>query len=359
MSQSARLAPLDALRGIAAIGVAGFFHHIHFPVQSHPYPAALHWFYNSGLVFVDMFYVLSGVVFCYVYQDKLTRRQVSAREFCLLRFSRLYPLHLATLLYTAACQYWVHATVNDYWVHRYIDKKHFLYNILFLHGGFFEEGNSFNSPSNTVSSELFAYFLFFIIAARRQKWQVPLAVLALIFGIVFQVVDMGRLPVLNAKIARAVFGFFTGFFAYRVLHSQSVKTWMVGLWLAMGAGFVFWDYSNGYPVLWTKALMAYAALVFAPLIILVLRVASAGRLLSFRPLTFLGDISYSVYLIHFPIQLTMMMVVHANGWRPPWSDAWFFWFYLILLIPASWIMYSCFEKPAREWLRKKLIPKSI
>lgn len=47
-----RLAPLDALRGLAALGVAVFYHYVHFGGAPEAYPLArfdlFHWLYANG-----------------------------------------------------------------------------------------------------------------------------------------------------------------------------------------------------------------------------------------------------------------------------------------------------------------------
>ena len=107
-----RLAYLDSLRGVAALVVAGFWHYQHFALgyqpSGYPFEAApgynlqpLSLFYHYGFLGVDFFFILSGIVFSYVYLNRISKREIGPKEFWRRRFARLYPLHLATLLATA------------------------------------------------------------------------------------------------------------------------------------------------------------------------------------------------------------------------------------------------------------------
>ncbi len=81
---------LDSWRGIAACAVA--LHH--FYANTPIFDAGI--IRNAG-AFVDFFFVLSGFVIAYNYQDKL-RTGFSLKKFMTLRLGRLYPLHITVLI---------------------------------------------------------------------------------------------------------------------------------------------------------------------------------------------------------------------------------------------------------------------
>ena len=83
-----RLEPLDALRGMAALGVA-FYHYQHFGGDARQYPWAsiepAKWLYARGWMLVDFFFLLSGIVFTYKYFEPLIERKLSGKAFFFLR----------------------------------------------------------------------------------------------------------------------------------------------------------------------------------------------------------------------------------------------------------------------------------
>ena len=95
---------LDALRGVAAVGVV-FWHWQHFfagsaetydPARA-PLAGLLAVFYRHGWLAVDLFFCLSGFIFFRLYSGRVARGELAPARFALLRFSRLYPLQLLTL----------------------------------------------------------------------------------------------------------------------------------------------------------------------------------------------------------------------------------------------------------------------
>jgi peptidoglycan/LPS O-acetylase OafA/YrhL len=58
--RTGRIHELDALRGIAALGVVFWHYGAHF--DAHPLTGLLHPFYSAGFLLVDFFFVLSGYV---------------------------------------------------------------------------------------------------------------------------------------------------------------------------------------------------------------------------------------------------------------------------------------------------------
>src|SRR5512140_1466411 len=135
-SESSRLAPLDALRGIAALAVAVFSHYQHFGGDKKTYPyndvRPINWLYENSWLLVDFFFLLSGIVLTYRYYEPLAKGAVGAAQFFWLRVSRLYPLHVATLLACAAVEWYLLATGKPQVIYTNNDLYHFTLNLLYL-----------------------------------------------------------------------------------------------------------------------------------------------------------------------------------------------------------------------------------
>src|SRR5688500_12807713 len=106
---SGRIHELDALRGIAALGMVVWHYGAHFGAM--PFKLALFPFYSAGFLFVDFFFVLSGYVIARAFWR--APRQSRLGSNILARVARMYPLHLLTLLFVAILLACVPATAHD------------------------------------------------------------------------------------------------------------------------------------------------------------------------------------------------------------------------------------------------------
>ena len=349
-----RLKPLDTIRGVAAIIVALFSHYHHFDhtmaPEAQPLYSVLGIFYENGWHMVDLFFVLSGVVFSYVYGKKISQERIDAREYAVFRFSRLYPLHFATLIFVSAMFLYGVSRGMDVFVYTQSDIKYFIANVLFIQSGVTPWPWTFNGPAWSISCEIVAYVLFFVVMKYFFSKRVAISLALVVVGFFFRNLHTGSFFV-NMDIGRLLMGFFLGLLIYEVLFYEKLKPWhytmiVVGLLV----GFVAGVYIR--PTAWS-----YTAVVFLypALIIAAIKFELLNRLLSVRPLTFLGDISYSVYLLHFPVQLLLFTIAAQMGLKFPYTSPGFLLFYACFVVIVSVLSYEYFEKPVQSVLRKRLL----
>jgi peptidoglycan/LPS O-acetylase OafA/YrhL len=134
------------------------------PKQISPLPV-LFPFYEKGFKAVDLFFTISGFVFFFMYMDMIRGGKITASRFFVLRFSRLYPLHLLSLMLVIAAAWYESIHLSSF-VYRFNDLKHFILNLLLLQSWGMESGESFNGPSWSISVEAFLYCVFFVFALR-------------------------------------------------------------------------------------------------------------------------------------------------------------------------------------------------
>lgn len=354
-----RLAPLDALRGLAAVGVSVFSHYQHFGGDKAKYPLnnllAAHWVYENAWLFVDLFFVLSGVVLTYRYLEPIASGALAGRRFLNLRISRLYPLHVAALLVCAAVEWTCLARHEPTIIYQgNNDLYHFTLQLLYLHT-FFEHGWSFNEPSWSVSGEVLAYVLFFVYARRGRDRYVWLAVGMVVLGIALQSPGW-NLPILNSQLGRALVGFFLGslgFMAMRALDRRGQGAMFGWVCLAVLAVICVLASLIGFHELIGSTPLPNALAVFPLVVFASLRVPPLARVLSLRPLTFLGDISYAVYLIHVPLQMIFLAIARAAHWEIPTQSPWLLAGFAVVLVSAATATHYGFERPVRRWLRTR------
>lgn len=322
-SNSGRIHELDALRGIAALGVV--FWHYRVDFHARPLDWVLHPFYNAGFLLVDFFFVLSGFVIARAYWR--TSRQWNVAGNIWARIARLYPLHLLTLLVTIALLGALPSSASDSAFRLpNNDLKHLLLNVVLLNQvGLQDIGWSFNVPAWSISTEFITNiaFLVFIAMTARIRWACALLVGlgGLLLFSLFRpplIENQTAFGFLDVYLLRCMLGFAAGVAVYLVrrrldrdrrLATNTMPFDCLGL-LAL-AGLVWLMNASGrHPhvqdYLYSMAL-SIGCVGFIPF----------GRILKsmlcIRPLVVLGEISYSIYLVHYPLQLACYAFSERTG----------------------------------------------
>jgi peptidoglycan/LPS O-acetylase OafA/YrhL len=353
-----RLAPLDSLRGGAALSVALFSHFQHFGGDKSTYPfmtiAPMAWLYARSWLLVDLFFLLSGMVLTFRYLEPLSQQRIKGREFFFLRLSRLYPLHVATLLVCAAIEWSLlvrHQPTVIYGSNN--DLYHFFLQLTYLHT-WFEHGWSYNEPSWSVCGEVFVYVLFFWFASRRAGGYVMACLITVFIGIAVE--TKWSLPLPPYNMARPMVGFFAGsllFLGMRQLDLLGVGTrfgWsclvVLALLLSLANLIGYESWVGGGP-------LVHSLVIFPLVLVVALRVPPIARVLSLRPFTFFGDISYAVYLCHVPLQMLTLTVLNARKLAVPTTKSWVLGVYFVVLVAVATAMHYGVEIPSRHWLRDR------
>lgn len=311
VAQADRLPSLTALRGLAALWVVLY----HFSVQCLPHLDAVPHTYliHKGYLAVDFFFVLSGFVMTHVYHrafaESVTRHY---RGFLVARVARIYPLHLMVLLLfvatVVAAQFSAgrlpHSLHDAPWRGPY-SVAAFIANLFMLQG--LNAGEwSWNYPAWSISVEFVAY-LFFPFALPLIWRASGAAKAAIVIAIVASLALLALLTRDNfdqwdgpITLLRCLPEFALGTFlycAYRALPRGSI----VGRdWVAFGIlALVVVCLHAGAPDLLVTGL--FAVLVLAA----VVNTGAFSRLVNIAPLIWLGEISYSLYLLHGFVQFVV------------------------------------------------------
>lgn len=368
-----RFHSLDVLRGIAALAVV-FWHWQHFYfVGTQPMPIRLEELplsvvlaplYTSRWLALDLFFSLSGFVFFWLYADKVARGAISFRDFFVLRLSRLYPLHLATLMVVAAGQGWFVTRTGGPFVYGYNDAWHFVLNLFMAPSWGLEKGFSFNGPFWSVSVEMLLYLGFFLLC-RRLPIRAPLLLGLSAAGFIFIV------P-LYLPVGRGIGSFFLGgcmYLAYRAVlaapRSDSIRR-VIGI-----AGLMAWlgtllaTQVELHDLPQVQALFPagaeylsawWSTLFLFPLTILWLALTETDHPGFGRRWAWLGDLSYSSYLLHFPLQiLTMGLLMQTRATMGIFYSPVLMVAFFAVLVVISLASHRWFELPAQRALRARLL----
>lgn len=356
----AKIVGIELLRFISALSVL-IWHYQHFAFDrgritidraAQPFYSFLKLFYEHGALGVQMFWCISGFIFFFKYFEQIADGRATFREFVINRFSRLYPLHLLTLLLVAALQPVYESLNGEFFVYPYNDLKHFVLNLLFISQWGLQDGHSFNAPIWSVSIELIVYLAFFELISRFSVIGAYSAAAGLY--VIFRLI--------NADLfAQCLMYFFIGGalalgrFVPGVIRAGSCTVSapfkMLGFLLAMVsfALAVCWALdltrlmrpSLIQPVLITSVLYVFVAAnsIFVPL--------AAG-------LTFLGNLTYASYLCHFPIQMAIMLVLPLVGWTVNYHQPWLLMSFLLITFTVAAFAFRQIEMPSQRYLRSRL-----
>jgi peptidoglycan/LPS O-acetylase OafA/YrhL len=102
-------------------------------------------------------------------REAIASKAITYKEFFVLRFSRLYPLHFFTLLLVLALQAIYFSQKDYFFVYQDNDVLHFIYQLFFASNWGFEKGASFNGPIWSISVEVLIFCFFFLILENISK----------------------------------------------------------------------------------------------------------------------------------------------------------------------------------------------
>lgn len=367
-----RIMQLDALRGIAAIAVAFFWHYVHFFTYGNsserltaenrflvlPFYRIFHWFYDYGDICVDFFFVLSGFIFMIVYGRKISKKEISFYDFFIKRFSRIYPLHFLTLM-IVVLELWYMANVKTSFIYTHNDFFHFILNVLMLQAGWFDMWQTFNGPSWSIAIEFAGYMMFFLILRLNETWRFKSN---LIFGLLiyfgaYQIYGGGNYFIYNDMMSRIFLGFFIGCLASQVygiiLESNKFsiifQVFAIFVMLVTVSGsirFGFQEFFGAYKVI--------MPMVIFPLIIIFCAINRVAKnILSLKLFEILGACSFSIYLCHYPIQIILRFVFERFNLSPELYFTWMFYVFCVLVISCT--CHYLYEIPMQRIIREKYL----
>lgn len=349
-----RLDSLTGLRWWAAFGV--FVYHMSnlAPLKTE---VLQHWG-NYGVTF---FFVLSGFVLSWSARPATTRPST----FWWRRFARIYPAHLVALLVAIPVFYSFAPDPADWWVKPF-DLGVVLLSVVLLQGWSADPIVRFsgNPAAWTLTCEAFFYALHPLLnrSLRRLRTRgalivsVGVVLLAIVYRAVL-VIAPGLLPPIPLPVTRLL-EFVIGMTVAQAFLSGWVPR-LKPLWIYLAGIVVILIFTYGSRVVGDDPAFAVVRR-FSPEVVLVvcalMIAAVAARdlrgepsLLRSRALVWLGDLSYSFYLVHATIMYLLLDAVSVQqlGWL---NLAWYA-LVLVLAIGAAAALHYLVEKPFERHLR--------
>jgi peptidoglycan/LPS O-acetylase OafA/YrhL len=385
MKSASYLSNLTPLRGIAALLTVIF--HVDLFMGGALVPPQFSLGLSRMYLMVDFFFILSGFILCYVY-GKYFAESVSStefRKFSIARFARVYPLHLVTLVYILLL-FVVSAKLGiPSNLIMQVDNNAFSFmtNILLLHSMNLHNWFSWVHASWSISTEWWAYMIFpFLVKPFSRLSSMSRGLVALLcffgyLGIAWYITPYVQYPkafgwptdgpIIRTSINVAYqFGYLRclcGFILGMMLYYGYKENWGRKL---LANGYVMLLLGAGVFLTMHFFVSDLLIVSFFPFILLsgAYGSKSMDRFFSTKPLQKLGDWSFSIYLVHQPLIMTVLNAYlyfnpadpkDPNANQPiPTSIGWLICMaFLVLVLFISYLSYRFLEVPARRWINAK------
>lgn len=299
-----RVVYLDGVRGVLALIVAA----------SHAYGLLGGWnesrpFIGSGLA-VTYFFIMSG----FVLSISLSSRPTSFHGFFWSRFWRLWPLQVLCLI-VMVLVYAFHAKVGRFVPsEEYLQPFTILMNSLFLTNIGIPDIPTINGPAWSIGIEFWvSAFVLYGVFKVSSSWAAALAFIlfSFIISIAQLTASANILPFLNGGVLVAIACMSLGVVMFKLPSPLKVVTQKIPLklWKIISIvslivslhGLYFGLYND-----WRDIIYIFSFIVFLIPATFAVSNPLLYNVLSSTPLTFLGHISFSLYLIHWPILMFLV-----------------------------------------------------
>ncbi|HEY4417741.1 MAG TPA: acyltransferase [Verrucomicrobiae bacterium] len=355
---------LDGLRGVAAMIVVCF--HLTEPLSSSHLDNVV----NHGYLAVDFFFLLSGYVIGYAYDDRWNKLTIGG--FFRRRLERLQPLVILGMTLGAIGFYFTDSTlwpqIHTVPAWKLIVVMLIGYTLIPLPLSMDIRGWQEMHPLNSVGWSLFFEYvanIFYALGLRKLSNKalagfVVLAGVALLhLAVTSPNGDVAGGWTLNAEhmrigITRTLFPFFAGLLLSRIVRPARIKN--AFLWCSLLVVTVlFMPRIGGAGHLWLNGLYeAFCIMIVFPLIVYLGASGVVTGRTEDKICRFLGDLSYPLYMTHYVlVYFYVAWVSNHSGitLRQAWPHALLTFSGAIVLAYASLKLY---DEPVRAWLRKKL-----
>ena len=359
---------LDGLRGVAAVMVVIF--HV-FETHATSY---LDQVINHGYLAVDFFFLLSGFVIGYAYDDRWGKMTLGG--FFKRRLIRLHPMIVmgmvigAVAFYFQAGKYW--PIIQDVPVWQMLLVMLVGLTLIPIPVSMdvrgWAEMHPLDGPAWTLFFEYIGNILYALFVRKFSNTLLAIVVFIAGCALIHLAVTSPRGDLvggwsldpaqLRIGFTRMMFPFFAGLLLSRIVKLTQIKHAFL-LCSALLITSISIPRIGGSEHLWMNGL--YDSLTIILVFPLIVYLGASGEVkgkYASKVCNFLGDISYPIYITHYP--LIYIYTAWVNETKLPFKEAWPVG--LLVLVSSIALAYAClkfYDLPVRLWLAKRFISKSV
>ena len=358
---------LDGLRGVAALMVV-IFHTFEAYADDNPFKQII----NHGYLAVDFFFLLSGFVVAYAYDDRWAK--MTQWDFYKRRLIRLQPMVIMGSIIGAALFYFQAAPIFPL-----ISTTPVWKVLLAMLVGFtlipllpsmdirgWQEMHPLDGPAWSLFFEYIANILY-ALGIRKLSNKALAVIVLLSAGLLAHLAVMGpRGDViggwavdgkqLHIGFARMLYPFFAGMLLMRIGKRIHIRGAFAVCSLLIIAILSF-PRVGGPQHLWQNGLYeSFCIIVLFPVIVAMGAGDRVTGRLSTRLCKFFGEISYPLYITHYPLIYIYTAWVTKNKIPAPRGAV----MGVLLFATSITIAYAClklYDEPVRAWLSRRFLAK--
>ncbi|WP_022755102.1 acyltransferase family protein [Butyrivibrio fibrisolvens] len=358
-----RMLGVNALKGIAAYCIALMFHPLTVGFTTNdrlPFDQIyfIGFIERNGWMSVELFLMISGFLFWIRYSEKIAQGNMSFSEFLKKRIVRIFPTMWLAMLITVVLQL-IYIKITGQW---FIIHNNSLMELIFSFGGMenFWTPQSWNAPAWTISLLITCWTIFFYVVQKSggvTSRQICSCIVLIMIGITIVFSPPEKYyPLINTTFARGYISFFAGgiigiiYMKYGLPMLKHVGTVMVLV------NIIFWGLfwiSDG-AINWEPCGVTVPLIVWTTVLIITLVNKAIIKLLSTAPFQYLGNISFSLYLMNFPLEIIIKIIEIKGHIQIDYSSGWFLLFNSIYQILVGGAVYYLYELRFSTYVTKKI-----
>lgn len=354
---------LDGLRGVAALMVVAF--HLFEAHSAGPLFQIL----NHGYLAVDFFFLLSGFVIAYAYDDRWGKMLIG--NFFKRRLIRLQPMVIMGMIIGALLFYFQDSvlwpTIHEVPVWKILLVMVIGFTLIPVPSSLdirgWAEMHPLNGPGWSLFYEYIANILYALFVRKFSKTVLSFLVCISGTALIYLTLTTPQCTVIGGwslepnqiqiGVTRMMYPFFAGVLLFRMGKLIPIKNaffWsslLVIIALAMPR-------IGGADHLWMNGLYeSFVILFFFPFIIYIGAGGTIKNKTSSAICRFLGEISYPIYITHYPIIYIYTSWVADT--KTPINEAYLvFIFTFLLCILVGYTALKLYDIPVRKWITAQL-----
>lgn len=310
-------------------------------------------FLNFALSGVSYFFLLSGFILTYVYDNKI-KKISDSKKFFLARIARIYPVYLLALILLIT---FLFLTKQQ------IPIKDLVLQIFLLHAWFPKHSLVLNEPAWSLSVEMFFYLLFpfILIFFKKIKKEKNIYIMGFSFWFISQFIYIFLLNYLDTSNNEC---FHSILFYNPLLHLNTFVFGIVSYFLFKKLSPILQKFNLA---LFFLSILIILILILtnspiiknshngllSPIFILIIfslaNNSSSLKIFASRQLQKLGEVSYSIYILQVPLYFWWGALLKKLLIENLYIK---FFTYLLFLILSSFISYIFIETPFRKYIKK-------